>query len=120
MTFYYSTVKDLSYSNAAIEFGTIFNFVWHLFIFLVSFPLFLIDFVHCHCFCSCCSCCSYNCLFKSNIFHFSSRHGVIFETVGSLLSLLRTGTRDAYRLFFIDAMIVVEGKKQFREQLLFN
>ncbi|XP_062086906.1 serine/threonine-protein kinase ATR isoform X2 [Humulus lupulus] len=39
---------------------------------------------------------------------FRSRHGVIFETVGSLLSLLRTGTRDAYRLFFIDAMLVVE------------
>ncbi|PON40311.1 Coatomer beta subunit [Trema orientale] len=39
---------------------------------------------------------------------FRSRHGVIFETVGSLLSLLRTGTRDAYRLFFIDAMIVIE------------
>ncbi|KAM6558479.1 hypothetical protein CsatA_027718 [Cannabis sativa] len=39
---------------------------------------------------------------------FRSRHGVIFETVGSLLSLLRTGTRDAYRLFFIDTMLVVE------------
>lgn len=43
---------------------------------------------------------------------FSSRHGVIFETVGSLLSLLRTGARDAYHLFFIDAMLVVEGKKR--------
>lgn len=43
---------------------------------------------------------------------FSSRHGVIFETVGSLLSLLRTGARDAYRLFFIDAMLAVEGKKK--------
>ncbi|KAF3434772.1 hypothetical protein FNV43_RR21858 [Rhamnella rubrinervis] len=30
---------------------------------------------------------------------FSSRHGVIFETVGTLLSLLRTGARDAYHLF---------------------
>ncbi|CBI37818.3 unnamed protein product, partial [Vitis vinifera] len=39
---------------------------------------------------------------------FRSRHGVIFETVGSLLSLLRTGERDAYRQFFIDAMLVVE------------
>ncbi|CAB4290922.1 unnamed protein product [Prunus armeniaca] len=39
---------------------------------------------------------------------FRSRHGVIFETVGSLLSLLRTGARDAYRQFFIDSMIVVE------------
>nr|XP_048336390.1 serine/threonine-protein kinase ATR-like isoform X3 [Ziziphus jujuba var. spinosa] len=39
---------------------------------------------------------------------FRSRHGVIFETVGSLLSLLRTGARDAYRLFFIDAMLAVE------------
>lgn len=43
---------------------------------------------------------------------FSSRHGVIFETVGSLLSLLRTGARDAYRLFFMDAMLAVEGKKK--------
>ncbi|KAL5561258.1 hypothetical protein UlMin_031005 [Ulmus minor] len=39
---------------------------------------------------------------------FRSRHGVIFESVGSLLSLLRTGTRDAYRLFFTDAMLLVE------------
>ncbi|XP_057494820.1 serine/threonine-protein kinase ATR isoform X1 [Actinidia eriantha] len=39
---------------------------------------------------------------------FCSRHGVIFETVGSLLSLLRTGDRDAYRQFFIDTMLVVE------------
>ncbi|KAJ0077184.1 hypothetical protein Patl1_35864 [Pistacia atlantica] len=35
-------------------------------------------------------------------------HGVIFETVGPLLSLLRTGARDAYRLLFIDAMLVIE------------
>lgn len=41
---------------------------------------------------------------------FSSRHGVIFETVGFLLSLLRTGALDAYRLFFIDAMLAIEGK----------
>ncbi|KAF5745781.1 serine/threonine-protein kinase ATR isoform X1 [Tripterygium wilfordii] len=39
---------------------------------------------------------------------FCSRHGVIFETVGSLLSLLRTGARDAYRQFFIDAMLAIE------------
>ncbi|CAL5421175.1 unnamed protein product [Camellia sinensis] len=37
-----------------------------------------------------------------------SRHEVIFETVGSLLSLLRTGDRDAYRQFFIDTMLMVE------------
>ncbi|GMH13512.1 hypothetical protein Nepgr_015353 [Nepenthes gracilis] len=39
---------------------------------------------------------------------FHARHGVIFETVGSLISLLRTGERDAYRLFFMDAMLVAE------------
>ncbi|XP_059653895.1 serine/threonine-protein kinase ATR [Cornus florida] len=39
---------------------------------------------------------------------FRSRHGVIFETVGSLLSLLRTGDRDAYRQFFMDSMLAVE------------
>ncbi|OWM80452.1 serine/threonine-protein kinase ATR isoform X2 [Punica granatum] len=39
---------------------------------------------------------------------FCARHGVIFETVGSLLSLLRAGERDAYRQFFVDAMAVVE------------
>lgn len=39
----------------------------------------------------------------------SSRHGVIFETVASLLSLLRTGEREAYRQFFLDAMLLVEG-----------
>ncbi|KAL5856184.1 hypothetical protein ACOSQ3_006018 [Xanthoceras sorbifolium] len=39
---------------------------------------------------------------------FHSRHGVIFETVGSLLSLLRTGARDSYRLFFMDAMLAIE------------
>ena len=46
---------------------------------------------------------------------------MIFETVGSLLSLLRTGTRDAYRLFFADAMLVVEGKKKnWAIYVLFN
>ncbi|CAL5421159.1 unnamed protein product [Camellia sinensis] len=39
---------------------------------------------------------------------FRSRHGVIFEIVGSLLSLLRTGDQDAYRQFFIDTMLMVE------------
>nr|POE65846.1 serine/threonine-protein kinase atr [Quercus suber] len=39
---------------------------------------------------------------------FRSRHGVIFETIGSLLSLLRGGSREAYRQFFVDAMVVVE------------
>lgn len=39
---------------------------------------------------------------------FRSRHGVIFETIGSLLSLLRSGARDVYRQFFVDSMLVVE------------
>ncbi|CAK7329438.1 unnamed protein product [Dovyalis caffra] len=39
---------------------------------------------------------------------FCARHGVIFDTVGSLLSLLRTRERDAYCQFFIDAMLAVE------------
>ncbi|KAL2537811.1 Serine/threonine-protein kinase ATR [Forsythia ovata] len=39
---------------------------------------------------------------------FRSRHGVIFETVGSLLSLLRTGDRDAYRQFFMDTLLLTE------------
>nr|XP_043624485.1 serine/threonine-protein kinase ATR [Erigeron canadensis] len=39
---------------------------------------------------------------------FSSRQGIIFETLGSLLSLLRSGDRDAYRLFFKDVMGVFE------------
>ncbi|XP_022748509.1 serine/threonine-protein kinase ATR-like isoform X3 [Durio zibethinus] len=39
---------------------------------------------------------------------FRSRHGVIFDTIGPLLSLLRTGSRDAYRMLFIDAMSVIE------------
>lgn len=36
---------------------------------------------------------------------------MIFETIGSLLSLLRSGAREAYRKFFVDAMVVVEGMK---------
>ncbi|RZC85601.1 hypothetical protein C5167_041786, partial [Papaver somniferum] len=39
---------------------------------------------------------------------FRSRHGVIFETVGSLLSLLLSEDRGAYRKFFLDAMVLVE------------
>ncbi|KAF5185097.1 serine/threonine-protein kinase ATR [Thalictrum thalictroides] len=39
---------------------------------------------------------------------FISWHGVIFETVGSLLSLLRTGDREAFRQFFLDAMLLIE------------
>ncbi|KAI3446300.1 hypothetical protein Pfo_002965 [Paulownia fortunei] len=39
---------------------------------------------------------------------FRSRHGAIFEAVGSLLSLLRTGDRDAYRQFFMDTMSLTE------------
>lgn len=42
---------------------------------------------------------------------FSSRYGIIFETLGSLLSLLRSGDRDAYRQFFQDVMTVVQGTK---------
>ncbi|KAG9442834.1 hypothetical protein H6P81_018688 [Aristolochia fimbriata] len=39
---------------------------------------------------------------------FRPRHGVIFDAVGSLLSLLRTGDREAYRQFFSDAMLVIK------------
>ncbi|KAK9109353.1 hypothetical protein Sjap_017413 [Stephania japonica] len=39
---------------------------------------------------------------------FRLKHGVIFETVGSLLSLLRTGDREAYCQFFLDTMLLVE------------
>ncbi|XVF00830.1 hypothetical protein REPUB_Repub04eG0035900 [Reevesia pubescens] len=39
---------------------------------------------------------------------FCSRHGVIFDTVGPLLSLLRTGSLDAYRMLVIDAMRAIE------------
>ncbi|KAK4437595.1 Serine/threonine-protein kinase ATR [Sesamum alatum] len=39
---------------------------------------------------------------------FRPRQGTILETVGSLLSLLRTGDRDAYRQFFVDAMLLSE------------
>ncbi|CAN4112596.1 unnamed protein product [Withania somnifera] len=39
---------------------------------------------------------------------FRSRHSVIIETIGALLSTLRTGDRDAYRQFFMDMLLVVE------------
>lgn len=34
---------------------------------------------------------------------------MIFETLGSLLSLLRKGERSAYCQFFTDAMSLIEG-----------
>ena len=61
-------------------------------------------------FCSICEVLVLVCFLIENLFiAFSSRHGVIFETIGSLLSLLRSGSREAYRQFFVDAMVVVEG-----------
>ncbi|XP_062019493.1 serine/threonine-protein kinase ATR isoform X1 [Rosa rugosa] len=39
---------------------------------------------------------------------FRSRHGVIFDTLGLLLTLLRSGAQDAYRQFFVDSMLVVQ------------
>ncbi|KMT01328.1 hypothetical protein BVRB_9g213440 isoform A [Beta vulgaris subsp. vulgaris] len=39
---------------------------------------------------------------------FRGRHGVILDTIGSLLALLRSGDRDAYRQFFVDAMLAIE------------
>ncbi|KAI4367378.1 hypothetical protein MLD38_023121 [Melastoma candidum] len=39
---------------------------------------------------------------------FSAWYGVIFEAAASLLSLLRTGDRDAYRQFFVDMMVCIE------------
>lgn len=35
---------------------------------------------------------------------------MIFDTLGPLLTLLRGGAQDAYRQFFIDCMLVVQGK----------
>lgn len=43
----------------------------------------------------------------------SNRHGLIFDTVSSLLSLLRVGDLDAYRQFFLDGMLAVEGMVNF-------
>ncbi|KAK8964692.1 Serine/threonine-protein kinase ATR [Platanthera guangdongensis] len=39
---------------------------------------------------------------------FRSCHELIFDTAATLLSLLRTGDRDAYRQFFLEAMAAVE------------
>ncbi|XP_057769186.1 serine/threonine-protein kinase ATR isoform X2 [Salvia miltiorrhiza] len=39
---------------------------------------------------------------------FRPQHGAILEIVGTLLSLLRTGDLDAYRQFFMDAMLLTE------------
>ncbi|KAL9254687.1 Serine/threonine-protein kinase ATR-like protein [Drosera capensis] len=39
---------------------------------------------------------------------FRARHGVIFDTVGALVALLRTGDQDAFRMLFVDAMVAVE------------
>ncbi|CAL1372888.1 unnamed protein product [Linum trigynum] len=39
---------------------------------------------------------------------FCSRHGVIFDTIGSLLSMLRSGERDAYCQFFLDTVSAIE------------
>lgn len=43
--------------------------------------------------------------------NFRSRHGVFFEALGSLLALLRSGARDAYRQFFVDSMSLIQGMK---------
>ncbi|MED6179822.1 hypothetical protein PIB30_004466 [Stylosanthes scabra] len=40
---------------------------------------------------------------------FRSRHAIFFDALGSLLSLLRTGARDVFRHFFLDAMLAVQG-----------
>ncbi|KAJ1436335.1 putative serine/threonine-protein kinase [Sesbania bispinosa] len=39
---------------------------------------------------------------------FRSRHGVFYDALGSLLSLLRSGARDAYRQFFVDSMFLIQ------------
>ncbi|BAT93667.1 hypothetical protein VIGAN_08019000 [Vigna angularis var. angularis] len=39
---------------------------------------------------------------------FRSRHGVFFEALDSLLALLRSGARDAYRQFFVDSMSLIQ------------
>jgi serine/threonine-protein kinase ATR len=39
---------------------------------------------------------------------FRSSHELIFNAVWNLLSILRTGDREAYRQFFLDAMVAVE------------
>lgn len=55
-------------------------------------------------------CCLRKCFWVSfSLFFTRNRHGAIFETVGSLLSLLRTGDRDAYCQFFVDTMSLTQG-----------
>lgn len=38
---------------------------------------------------------------------------MIFDTLGLLLTLLRSGAQDAYRQFFVDSMLVVQGKEVY-------
>lgn len=52
---------------------------------------------------------SFSPLFSFLLPYFRSRHGVFFEATGSLLSLLRSGARDAYRQFFVDSMSLIQG-----------
>ncbi|KAL5664232.1 hypothetical protein ACJX0J_024340, partial [Zea mays] len=40
--------------------------------------------------------------------NFRLSHEIIFQAVWNLLSILRTGDREAYRQFFLDAMVAVE------------
>lgn len=40
----------------------------------------------------------------------SPGHGVLLETVGSLLMLLRSNSRKAYRIFFHDALQAIQGE----------
>ncbi|MED6157375.1 hypothetical protein PIB30_022501 [Stylosanthes scabra] len=52
---------------------------------------------------------------------FRSRHVIFFEALGSLLSLLRACARDAFRHFFIDAMLAVQERDVLRwERILFQ
>ncbi|CAH2061656.1 unnamed protein product [Thlaspi arvense] len=44
---------------------------------------------------------------------FVPAHGVILETVGSLLMLLRSNSRKAYRMFFHDALQAIEDMQPF-------
>jgi len=45
---------------------------------------------------------------------FRSRHGIFFETIGSLLSSLRSAERDFYRHFFVDCMFLIQGINQIK------
>lgn len=42
----------------------------------------------------------------------SPGHVVILDTVGSLLMLLRSNSRKAYRMFFQDALQAIQGETQ--------